>query len=789
MKKLLLMGVSALMALTANAGTLYLVGSGTVDGKSLGGSPNGNCLAVTSTNNVYTFTVNNIGWLKISDTNASDWSTFNKNGFTIDGKGDYALKASDLGQTFKLWYSNGSSEGTNNINPPSNGEYTYTLTVGDKGQSNSTLVVTSKSTEVITYDIYLRGSFNSFGVDAAYKFTPDASGKVYSLAGVTLSQGTTFKIADANWGAINYGNGQKVNANTEYTLTYNGNDMTLNQDINNATITFNIDTEVMYIKDETADPDVPVTPDYDNYWVHVGGAFNSNNFYDDGIQPVDGIATFSNLAIGNGTFKVHVWDGSKDIYYIMDSPTSDNQVPTGEWVQFVVDGYDIYDYVKGATASSVYNVQYNVATNQIYLTLVSGGTVDPTPNPTLPETLYMLGNVNGYSWSTSQGVEANGNEGVYTYSEVTVDDAGNNVGYINLATVIGEDWGAVNSGNRYGALESDASLADGETAGVKLFVAVTDAPNCFSWKVPAGKYNFVVDLNALTISATLIEGGDIPVDPDPDPTPNPENVTAIYVVGAGDGLGWDLPGKEYTVTNDVVSFTIDNLSKFKVSINKADEWEGEGQFNAGCYGIGEGVYFDASQVYPAGQTLPMVLYGQDLTLPFEGNYTITYDFKNMTVTAKASEGESEGPKEIYLRGGMNDWGTTDKFEYNATDDSYSWTGTIEAGVEFKIADGNWGTVNYGFSDALSISDPTTIELVYDGANMKLNTAFTGTVIFKITGTQKATATFVPDSSAVGVIEAAQGQAVYFNLQGVKVQNPDKGIFIKVVDGKAVKVVL
>ena len=37
------------------------------------------------------------------------------------------------------------------------------------------------------------------------------------------------------------------------------------------------------------------------------------------------------------------------------------------------------------------------------------------------------------------------------------------------------------------------------------------------------------------------------------------------------------------------------------------------------------------------------------------------------------------------------------------------------------------------------------------------------------------------------IEAEDGEAVYFNLQGVRVQNPEKGIFIRVQNGKAVKI--
>ena len=43
--------------------------------------------------------------------------------------------------------------------------------------------------------------------------------------------------------------------------------------------------------------------------------------------------------------------------------------------------------------------------------------------------------------------------------------------------------------------------------------------------------------------------------------------------------------------------------------------------------------------------------------------------------------------------------------------------------------------------------------------------------------------------AVDAITVANdGKVEYYNLQGQKVANPDKGIFIKVVDGKALKVV-
>ena len=43
-------------------------------------------------------------------------------------------------------------------------------------------------------------------------------------------------------------------------------------------------------------------------------------------------------------------------------------------------------------------------------------------------------------------------------------------------------------------------------------------------------------------------------------------------------------------------------------------------------------------------------------------------------------------------------------------------------------------------------------------------------------------------TGIAGIEAEDGEAVYFNLQGVRVQNPENGVFIRVQNGKAVKIV-
>ena len=48
---------------------------------------------------------------------------------------------------------------------------------------------------------------------------------------------------------------------------------------------------------------------------------------------------------------------------------------------------------------------------------------------------------------------------------------------------------------------------------------------------------------------------------------------------------------------------------------------------------------------------------------------------------------------------------------------------------------------------------------------------------------------VDESTAIEEIEAEEAEVEYYNLQGVKVENPEKGIFIKKQGNKATKVIL
>lgn len=407
---------------------------------------------------------------------------------------------------------------------------------------------------------------------------------------------------------------------------------------------------------------------------------------------------------------------------------------------------------------------------------------------TYPESLYVIGNVNGHEFIAGDGVElASTSVGVYSGSVTIGGSMGTPIGYFSFAEQLGsndEDWSGL--GSRYGAPESDfdPSLTDPNP--------IQPGENAF--RVNAGTYSLTVSLVDMTLTITSTGGGtDTPVTPGPGEM----TVSKVYVVGQGAGLSWDLPGQEFTAENNVVTFYIDELSSFKASVNYSTEWDGDGNFNAGCYGTGVDS-FSETGVYPDGQTLPMVAWGENQKLPYPGSYTIIINYNDMTMTARAASPKPDGAPEVYIRGDMNDWlnGGADsawQMVYNANEDVYTFdckNHPIGEGVKFKIADMYWGNINYGYGALDVPTDNLPVDLNYDGDNITLTSTYTGKLIFKIEGDSWATLTFVTDGEYDGIeaIGIDEGKATYYDLCGRMVANPDKGIYIRVQNGKAAKVI-
>lgn len=135
-----------------------------------------------------------------------------------------------------------------------------------------------------------------------------------------------------------------------------------------------------------------VKPDYSSWYVNI--LYEANNWADNGVNPDadTDIATLNNLEVGNGGFKVKVWNGS-DNYF-----KASGNIPTGEWVSLTSGTGDDLNYIANATTSSVFNIQYNVESNKIFVTLVEN--TEPNPGEEAPEVIYFRCNLNwdnGYS--------------------------------------------------------------------------------------------------------------------------------------------------------------------------------------------------------------------------------------------------------------------------------------------------------------------------------------------------------------------------------------------------------
>lgn len=269
----------------------------------------------------------------------------------------------------------------------------------------------------------------------------------------------------------------------------------------------------------------------------------------------------------------------------------------------------------------------------------------------------------------------------------------------------------------------------------------------------------------------------------------------VYVVGAADGLTWDLPGMSVEGTGNVYTFTLLNASKFKVSTVETTVWD---DFNAAAYATGN-TEFTAAGVHKAGgETLPVVVWTEDQMLPYVGDYTITLDLDKMTMTAYCTTDIPTEAPAVYVRGAMNDWGSPDlwKFNYDGAQDLYWFVcqgeTQLNAGVEFKFADASWGSINYSTNGEIVASpEGARYDLVFNQQNSYMASNFDGLITLKVQSTTTTYAVFTSglyEYSSVSGISAEVGEAVYYDLQGRKISNPEKGIFIQVQNGKALKVV-
>lgn len=95
------------------------------------------------------------------------------------------------------------------------------------------------------------------------------------------------------------------------------------------------------------------------------------------------------------------------------------------------------------------------------------------------------------------------------------------------------------------------------------------------------------------------------------------------------------------------------------------------------------------------------------------------------------------PTGMYLRGGMNDWGSPDEWEFKQAAEDYSYeitNVTIAGGTEFKVADSAWDKINMGAGDQGSVVSPGvpyTLNAGENPGNLSITSDFTGRVYLQL----------------------------------------------------------
>ena len=394
------------------------------------------------------------------------------------------------------------------------------------------------------------------------------------------------------------------------------------------------------------------------------------------------------------------------------------------------------------------------------LTVEGESHVDPDPDPNPGNTiLYLLGDVN--EWTASEEYAFTNNEdGTYTYS---------------IASLSG-DFKIADSNWKID-LGGDAQGADVKAVNAVLGENTLYQGSSVNLTTGSGWKNVKMTLSYTEGDASAILKIEATVD---------ESDLTLYVIGSNvNGQIWTLAQEDAKMTK-----TADGVYEWQGTTLGSGFKINDGTWGA-TYNIGAGdgpIQIDTPYYYTISENSSDIMFDDFAVV---NNPKVVIDMNQGTIVLTGQQ-EGEVVFALYLRGTMNDWGATDDWKFSTTDnENYTLSNiTLEIGTEFKIASGDWNgqytytyttsaielDQEYIFENLTGENDNTVMGVSCEAATITYNI---NTHAFKING---------EITDGIEGIEAEDGEAVYYNLQGQKVVNPDKGIYIKVAGGKAVKVV-
>ncbi len=339
--------------------------------------------------------------------------------------------------------------------------------------------------------LYITGANVGGNWDPANAAEFEFNGEDYSI---TLDEtASEFKISTSkgSWDEFNAGN-LTPDAAIENGKTVN---LSVNKDGGNIilpwagvwTVTVAGDFSTLTASTETPEP----APEYPAaiYMVGYNGAWDPETPTE--ISGENGVYSAKDVEFTNTEFKLSTAKGTWDEFNAGVYGVESTPIEIGAEVA-LKKGYS--NNITIATAGT-----YDVVVNLENMTLTLNGVVN------YPEVIYAIGDVNGLSWATSEGVAFDHKgDGIYEGS-LFVDNSDNGYGYFQFATTLGADWDAVNAGTRYGATENNQLVEPN----IAYNMTNNWAGGTQSWKCAEGKCNIQVDVVNCTMTIlefTGIEG-------------------------------------------------------------------------------------------------------------------------------------------------------------------------------------------------------------------------------------------------------------------------------------------
>lgn len=391
-------------------------------------------------------------------------------------------------------------------------------------------------------DYYLIGGFNNWTLKAANcLFTAAADGTYVLDYEGDLTSG--FKINDGTWNndAANFGsNGSPLQLGQPYTMQVGGSskDIALTEKIVNPHLVLNV-----------ADPANPVlTITGQSQEVEYKYGIHGEIFGDPAWSTVDMVENESGkwvltAEVVAGGFGIKVMDASTSAQTGWFSADGDGVLGSAQLGQALV----VKDGGVNFASTLVGTFTFTFDPNAMTLTVSGEGTDDPEPVVTVPENLFIVGNIAGCVWDTVNAPALTKSGNTFTIESVEIVSASEEIaeGFFSFITVRGADWDTeVNSGDRFGASMPDEVIEAPATVTLVPYLAGVNASAAASWMIEAAVYDITVDFAAMTVNVVKVGDGISAIEADNNAPAVYYNLQGVEVAEPANGLFIEVRGNQ-----------------------------------------------------------------------------------------------------------------------------------------------------------------------------------------------------------------------------------------------------